>query len=48
MDTSQKKKKKSYATPKLETYGDIRVLTENTGMTGKIDGGGKNPKSSLP
>lgn len=45
----QKGTKKSYATPTLTTYGDVRKITEAVGATGKNDGGGSPPnKTSLP
>jgi hypothetical protein len=30
--------KKPYSTPRLETYGDIREVTNSAGMTGNADG----------
>jgi hypothetical protein len=45
----QKTMKKSYLTPTLTTYGDVRKITEATGMTGAQDhGGGAATKTSLP
>jgi len=29
--------KKPYATPKLTAYGDVRTITEHTGVNGRID-----------
>ena len=54
MNPSEKKKpetrgtKKKYTTPVMHSYGAVRSLTKNVGMTGVIDGGGKNPRTGLP
>ena len=32
--------KKTYETPELVTYGDVRVLTANVGNGGRYDTGG--------
>jgi hypothetical protein len=40
--------KKSYATPTLTIYGDVRKITENIGVHGNLDGAGPpNQKTSL-
>ena len=38
--------RKKYSKPVLHSYGAVRSLTKNFGMTGTIDGGGKNPKTA--
>lgn len=35
------REKKSYDSPKLVSYGDIRSITQNVGMKMKKDGGAK-------
>jgi hypothetical protein len=32
--------KRTYQTPRLQTYGDIREITQNVGNMGNADGGG--------
>ena len=41
-------KKKTYETPELVTYGDVRVLTATVGtlQTAKNDGGRTNSKTA--
>ena len=39
--------KKSYQKPNLRVYGDVRALTQATGMASKnADGGGKGLKTA--
>jgi len=37
--TDSSEAKKAYSTPSLQTYGDIRVLTQAVNPTGMGDGG---------
>jgi hypothetical protein len=42
--TKRGAKRKPYAKPALQTYGAIRVITQDIGSMGNNDGGG-NPKT---
>jgi hypothetical protein len=39
--------RKKYQRPEIRRYGSVRAITQNVGMMGMIDGGGKNPKTGV-
>lgn len=47
-DEAEDESKKSYHSPELTSYGNIREITQNAGGTmGMNDGGGGNDKTGL-
>lgn len=45
---NQKTEKKTYSTPKLVVYGDVREITQAVGNMGSADGGAGGTSKTSP